>query len=93
MEEFDNYGVEDNNSVFSKSIKAGKRTYFIDVKQTKNEDFYLTITERKKRFDKNSGKIEIDKHRIFLYQEDFEKFIDGLNDAINYINNSNSDDK
>jgi hypothetical protein len=91
MEEFENFN-EDIDSVFSRTIKAGKRTYFIDVKQTKKNDFYLTITERKKKFNKDTGKFEIDKHRIFLYQEDFDKFIDGLNDAMNYISSKNTNE-
>lgn len=84
MEELDNH-IEDSDAVFSKTIKAGKRTYYIDVKQTKNKEHYLTITERKKKFNKNSGNFELEKHRIFLYQEDFESFINAINDSIDFI--------
>jgi hypothetical protein len=72
--------------IFSKIVRAGKRTYFFDVKATKKEDFYLTITESKKRLGKE-GKIFYEKHKIFLYKEDFEKFSDGLKDAIAFISN------
>jgi hypothetical protein len=67
-------------------VRAGKRTYFFDVKATRREDYYLTITESKKRLGKE-GKIFYEKHKIFLYKEDFEKFADGLKDAVDYICN------
>jgi hypothetical protein len=71
--------------VYSKPVKAGKRTYFFDVKATKgNNDFYLTITESKRKMDRD-GHFTYDKHKIFLYKEDFEKFAQGLNEAIEYI--------
>ncbi|MCR5003691.1 MAG: PUR family DNA/RNA-binding protein [Bacteroidales bacterium] len=71
--------------VFSKPVRAGKRTYFFDVKATKgNNDFYLTITESKRRQERD-GSLTYDKHKIFLYKEDFEKFTEGLNDVIKYI--------
>ena len=72
--------------IFTKVVRAGKRTYFFDVKATRKEDYYLTITESKKRLGKE-GKIFYEKHKIFLYQEDFEKFADGLKEAVDYINN------
>jgi hypothetical protein len=72
--------------VFTKVVRAGKRTYFFDVKATRREDFYLTITESKKRLGKE-GKIFYEKHKIFLYKEDFEKFSAGLKDAVEYIDN------
>lgn len=69
-------------SVYSKRIKAGKRrTYFFDVRETKGNDFYLTITESRKRFDSDG----YDRHKIFLYKEDFNKFIKGLGEAIDYV--------
>lgn len=75
-------GAED---VFSKPVRAGKRTYFFDVKATKgNKDFYLTITESKRRQERD-GSFTFDKHKIFLYKEDFEKFQEGLSDVIDYI--------
>ena len=70
--------------VFSKSVRAGKRTYFFDVKSTKANDYYLTITESKKRIG-NDGTPYYEKHKIFLYREDFEKFMDGLNEAFDKI--------
>ena len=69
---------EDREEVYSKAVKAGKRTYFFDVKATRNNDYYLTITEsKKKKFDKD-GVSSYEKHKIFLYKEDFEKFAEGL---------------
>ena len=70
--------------VFSKSVRAGKRTYFFDVKTTKAQDYYLTITESKKRIG-DDGTPFFEKHKIFLYREDFQKFVDGLNEAINHV--------
>lgn len=72
--------------IFTKVVRAGKRTYFFDVKATRREDYYLTITESKKRVGKE-GKVFYEKHKIFLYKEDFEKFSDGLRDAVDYIGN------
>ena len=70
--------------VFSKSVRAGKRTYFFDVKTTKAQDYYLTITESKKRIG-DDGAPFFEKHKIFLYREDFQKFVDGLNEAIQHV--------
>ena len=73
------------DEIYSKPVRAGKRTYFFDVKSTKgNNDFYLTITESKRRME-SDGRFSYDKHKIFLYKEDFEKFVEGLQDAVNYI--------
>jgi len=72
--------------IFTKVVRAGKRTYFFDVKATRKEDYYLTITESKKRLGKE-GKVFYEKHKIFLYKEDFEKFTEGLKDAVSYIGN------
>lgn len=82
-------GQEEKNvkeEIFTKIVRAGKRTYFFDVKATRKDDYYLTITESKKRLGKE-GKIYYEKHKIFLYKEDFEKFADGLKDAVTYIGN------
>lgn len=84
-------GSEDKNQkeeIFTKVVRAGKRTYFFDVKATRKDDYYLTITESKKRMGKE-GKVFYEKHKIFLYKEDFEKFSEGLKDAVNYINSEN----
>ena len=70
--------------IFTKVVRAGKRTYFFDVKATRKDDYYLTITESKKRLGKE-GKVFYEKHKIFLYKEDFEKFSEGLKDAVTYI--------
>ena len=73
------------DEIYSKPVRAGKRTYFFDVKSTKgNNDFYLTITESKRKME-SDGRFSYDKHKIFLYKEDFEKFAEGLQDAVNYI--------
>jgi hypothetical protein len=74
----------ENGDLFSKSVRAGKRTYFFDVKSTRGNDYYLTITESKKRFG-TDGKFSYEKHKIFLYKEDFEKFVEGLNEAVAHI--------
>ena len=72
------------DDVYSKPVKAGKRTYFFDVKATKGNDLYLTITESKRKVE-GDGSFSYDKHNIFLYKEDFEKFRDGLDEVISYI--------
>ena len=86
FEDFDINDSQERNGddVFSKPVRAGKRTYFFDVKETKNNDYYLTITESKRRVDRD-GRFVYDKHKIFLYKEDFEKFSQGLEDIIKYI--------
>jgi len=73
------------DEVFSKSVRAGKRTYFFDVKSTKSNDYYLTITESKRRFNNDNGKFFFEKHKLFLYKEDFEKFSTGLHESIEKI--------
>jgi len=74
----------DREEIFSKVVRAGKRTYFFDVKATRRNDYYLTITESKKRFNRD-GRFYYEKHKIFLYKEDFDKFSDGLAEIIEYI--------
>ena len=74
----------EREEIFSKSVRAGKRTYFFDVKTTRRNDYYLTLTESKKRFNRD-GRFYFEKHKIFLYKEDFEKFINGLTETIDYI--------
>lgn len=80
----DGFEKRDRDEVFSNAVRAGKRTYFFDVKRTRNNDYYLTITESKKRFTED-GKFHFEKHKIFLYKEDFEKFSNGLTGAIDVI--------
>jgi len=90
-EEFVKKNRED---IYSNAVRAGKRTYFFDAKATRNEDYYLTITESKKRYDKE-GNYTFEKHKIFLYKEDFDKFSEGLIEAIEILkkaNNTKSED-
>jgi hypothetical protein len=78
----ENRGENRNESLFSKRIKAGKRrTYFFDVRATRGNDYFITITESKKRFDDNG----YDRHKMFLYKEDFNKFLAGLTETINFV--------
>lgn len=74
----------EKSEIFSKTVRAGKRTYFFDVKSTKGNDYYLTITESKKRFG-DDGKFYYEKHKIFLYKEDFDKFSEGLAETVSHI--------
>lgn len=72
------------DSVYSKKVRAGKRrTYFFDVRQTRGEDYYITLTESTKRRDGN-GSI---RHKIYVYKEDFNRFIEGLEDVVNHVKN------
>ena len=80
--------MEENKSngrdeIYSAKVKAGKRTYFFDVKSTRSNDYYLTITESKKRFKEDGFTYE--KHKIFLYKEDFNKFVEALNNTVNHV--------
>lgn len=76
---------EDSEDVHSIPVRAGKRTYFFDVKTTRGQkDYYLTVTESKRRQNPD-GTFSFDKHKIFLYKEDFEKFQEGLQQAVEYI--------
>jgi len=76
---------ERREDIFSKTVRAGKRTYFFDVKATRSDQYYLTITESKKRFNPEQGKFYYEKHKIFLYQEDFDKFRNGMETALRFI--------
>ena len=78
-----NYNENRNSeSLYSKRIKAGKRrTYFFDVRATRGNDYFITITESKKRFDDNG----YDRHKMFLYKEDFNKFVNALSETVNYV--------
>ncbi len=76
---------ERRDEIFSRAVRAGKRTYFFDVKATRSDEYYLTITESKRRFNNDQGKFFYEKHKLFLYKEDFEKFKNGLNDVITFI--------
>jgi len=74
----------EHREIFSRAVRAGKRTYFFDVKATRRNDYFLTITESKKRFQKD-GRFYFEKHKIFLYKEDFDKFADGFQEVIEFI--------
>ncbi|MCB0502421.1 MAG: DUF3276 family protein [Bacteroidetes bacterium] len=83
--EHDNDNHSQRNDVFSKRIRAGKRrTYFFDVRTTKGNDYYLTITESKKRFNDDG----YDRHKVFIYKEDFNKFIHTLEEVVDHIKNN-----
>ena len=77
----------DKDIIFSKAIKAGKRIYYLDVKKSRNDEMYLAITESKKVYAGigENAQANFEKHKIFLYREDFEKFVNGLNEAVQYI--------
>ena len=78
-----------NNEIYSKVVRAGKRTYFFDVKATKSNELYVTLTESKRTIDEN-GIEQFQKHKLFLYEEDFEKFKEGLDDVLEKINDLNN---
>ena len=88
MAEFDKN--DSREEIFSKAVRAGKRTYFFDVKATRSNDYYLTITESKRKFGEDGEKPFYEKHKIFLYKEDFDKFLEGMNESVEYIRNSKS---
>ena len=81
----ENDGSED---VYSKVVRAGKRTYFFDVKSTRSGDLFLTITESRKRVAAD-GSSRFEKNKIYLYKEDFEKYADGLNDVVEFVKRNN----
>ena len=82
---YENNNENKMESIYSKRIRAGKRrTYFFDVRTTRGNDYYLTITESRKRFNDNG----YDRHKIFLYKEDFNKFIKALGEAVDYVKTS-----
>src|SRR5574344_412404 len=89
-----NFEKKDQEIIFSKSIKAGKRIYYLDVKQSRNGELFLAITESKKRVvgtEETNMQVIYEKHKIFLYKEDFDKFKNGLNEVISFINEKNSE--
>lgn len=71
--------------VYSRSVKAGKRIYYLDVRKARNEDLYLCITESKKKAAGETEVPQFEKHKLFLYKEDFAHFTEGLQDVINYV--------
>jgi len=82
------FSIKESEEIYSKAVRAGKRTYFFDVKATKFDELYLTVTESKRKQNQD-GSFYFEKHKIFLYKEDFEKFLDGINEAIDYIKTAN----
>jgi len=74
---------KDRNEIFSKRVRAGKRTYFFDIKATRSNDYYLTITESKRKY--NDDGFSYEKHKIFLYKEDFVKFVEALNETVDHV--------
>jgi len=90
MEEFKKKSgadLSDKDIVFSKAVKAGKRIYYLDVKKNRKDEMFLAITESKKVFsgEGTDAQVSFEKHKIFLYKEDFEKFLSGLNETIGFI--------
>ena len=87
MEEYKKFGENEKEIVFSQTIKAGKRIYYIDVKKNRKEEMYLSITESKKivNGEGEDAQVSFEKHKIFLYREDFEKFATSLQKAIGYV--------
>ncbi|MCB0430420.1 MAG: PUR family DNA/RNA-binding protein [Flavobacteriales bacterium] len=82
MEDFEKDQKQNQEEIYSKVVRAGKRTYFFDVKSTRSNDYYLTITESKRRFSNDDNKFFYEKHKLFLYKEDFDKFKEGLAETI-----------
>ena len=80
----EDYNKREQKEIFSQSVRAGKRTYFFDVKETKNGEYYLTLTESKKQFPEGKTPY-FEKHKIFLYKEDFQKFKDAFIKSVEYI--------
>ena len=96
MEEFKKKSAADGDKeiVFSKAIKAGKRIYYLDVKKNRKEEMFLAITESKKIVsgEGEDSQVSFEKHKIFLYKEDFGKFMDGLQQAIQYIESDGNEE-
>ena len=81
----------ENDIVFSQAIKAGKRIYYLDVKRNRKDELFLAITESKKLDQEDvNAPVQFEKHKIFLYKEDFDKFVYGLNEALDYIRENNT---
>ncbi len=78
-------GVKEKEILYSKAVKAGKRIYYLDVKKDKKDDLFIAITESKKKPTGTDGQFAFEKHKIFLYKEDFEKFEEALTEVLTYI--------
>ena len=81
QKESESEGAEE---VYSKAVRAGRRTYFFDVKATRNDDYYITITESRKKTGRD-GNFTFEKHKVYLYKEDFCKFAEGFEEAVGYV--------
>ena len=82
----------ENDKPISKVVRAGKRTYFFDVKTTQRNDFYITITESKKKYNRD-GRFIYEKHLVYLYKEDFQSFLEGLTEIIDHVKSIPEDTK
>lgn len=82
----------DKEILYSKAIKAGKRIYYLDVKKNLKDDLFIAITESKKTQSKEGAEVSFEKHKVFLYKEDFEKFMHGMKEVISFINEANSEE-
>ena len=91
MEDMDNNEKNSHEEIFSKSLRAGRRTYFFDVRETRAGDYYLTITESKKNSNED-GSFFFKKHKIYLYKEDFQGFKEFLDESTNYITNEKGEE-
>ena len=80
-------GKTEPEIVYSRAVKAGKRIYYLDVKKARNEDLYLCITESKRKQTGEAEPPQFEKHKVFLYKEDFAHFTEGLNDVISFVQN------
>ncbi len=85
------YRDKNEKEIFTRILKAGRRTYFFDVRETRAGDYYLTITESKKNFNQD-GEASFEKHKIYLYKEDFEEFKEMYDEATGYIINEKGED-
>jgi hypothetical protein len=97
MELRDNFKKEkddnrEHNIIFSKTITAGKRVYYLDVKQNRKGELFLVITESKKVMEENASAVHFEKHKIFLYKEDFDKFMEAMTESVSYIKENNTVD-
>jgi hypothetical protein len=89
MSDTENRGKEE---IFSKVVRAGKRTYFFDVKETRSGKYYIAITESIRRMDEEQDKFVYTKHKVFLYKEDFEKFVDAMKTTMDYVNENSPEE-
>lgn len=89
----EDFNQKDNKEIMSKSIKAGKRTYFFDLKETKYQEHYLVIAESKRKFNEEEGRFYYEKHKVFLHVQDLEKFAECLNEMISFAKENISEEE